>query len=265
MSIWWSIICLALFLIGLTKSGFGSGLGLMCVPMTAVAMSHIPNYDASAALALLLPLLILGDLLAVYQYRRFFSLLIVKRLAPGTLLGLVIGSILLFVFHSQRELVGSFIRIEIGFEAIFLVSLHWFRQYRGIQTHLMPEPLRSHLTGLFTGVSSTLAHAAGPIIAMYLLPLRLDRQLYVGTGAIYFFLLNTAKLPAYYAAGMFSKLSPLFALQFSPLVIAGALLGLYLNRRLSDQFFTRIVYAFTFLLGWYCLYDGASSLIHKTH
>jgi uncharacterized membrane protein YfcA len=265
LSPWWSIVCLAVLLIGVTKSGFGSGVGLMIVPMMALAMSHIPGYSPAAALGLLLPLLILGDVVAVYQYRHLFSLSIVKHLLPGTLLGLVVGGLLLWYLHSHAAATAAaLIRIEIGCEAVALVSLYWWRLYRGVQTKLLPEPLRSHLTGCSSAISSTLAHAAGPLVAMYLLPLRLDRQLYVGTGAIYFFLLNTAKLPAYYLAGMFHHASPLFALRFLPLLLIGALLGRWLNRRMSAQTFTRLVYAVTFALGWYCLYDGITALL-KAH
>jgi uncharacterized membrane protein YfcA len=263
MSFWWLVVFLAVFLIGVTKSGFGSGVGLMIVPMMAVAMGHLPGYDSAAALGLLLPLLILGDLQAVYQYRRLFSLRIVKHLLPGTVAGLVLGALLLWWFRSHQALAGALIRVEIGVEAIVLVSLHWWRQYRGVQVKLLPEPLRSHLTGAFAGVSSTLAHAAGPIIAMYLLPLRLDRQVFVGTGAIYFFGLNTAKLPAYFAAGMFGQISLPFVAKFLPLLVAGGVFGFWLNRRMSDKVFTRVVYVVTFGLGWYCLVDGAVALARR--
>src|SRR5258708_2391946 len=59
MSGWWLVIFLAIFLIGVTKSGFGSGVGLMIVPMTVVAMAHT-RYQATAALGLMLPLLLAG-------------------------------------------------------------------------------------------------------------------------------------------------------------------------------------------------------------
>ena len=45
----------------------------MIVPMTALAMAHIPGKDEKAALGLLLPLLIAGDLIAVWQYRHLFN------------------------------------------------------------------------------------------------------------------------------------------------------------------------------------------------
>jgi uncharacterized membrane protein YfcA len=265
MSPWWLLAGLAIAFIGVTKSGFGSGVGLMIVPVMAIALGHIPGYGAEAALGLMLPLLIAGDLIAVFQYRRIFSMSIVKHLLPGTLVGVVLGGLLLWWFHQQREVVGSLMRIEIGLESVVLVGLHWWRVWRGVQQNLMPEPWRSALTGGFAAVSSTLAHAAGPIIAMYLLPLRLERQVFVGTTALYFFLLNTAKLPAYWSAGQFAKVSPAFALQFLPLVLVGAVVGRWLVRHLSDKVFTRIVYAVTFGLGWYILADGSGSLYRYFH
>jgi uncharacterized protein len=261
MNPWWALAWLAIFLIGVTKSGFGSGVGLMIVPMMVLALGNIPGQVAQSALGLLLPLLIAGDLIAVWQYRRLFSLSVVKKLLPGTAVGVVLGGLLLWWFHQYKDIVGALVRIEIGIESIMLVTLHWWRQWRGVQEHLVPEPWRSHLTGSFAAVSSTLAHAAGPIITMYLLPLRLDRQLYVGTCAIYFFILNTAKLPAYAAFGQFADVSPLFALRFLPLVGAGAVFGVWINKRMSDRFFIRVVYIITFVLGWYVLYSGIAIVV----
>ena len=127
----------------------------------------------------------------------------------------------------------------------------------------MPEPWRSGLTGGFAAVSSTLAHAAGPIIAIYLLPLKLDRQLFVGTCAVYFFILNSAKLPAYYASGQFAHASILFTARLLPLVIAGAIFGRWLNKRINDMLFTKIVYIVTIALGWYILADGILRLFGR--
>jgi uncharacterized membrane protein YfcA len=267
--IWWSIVVLAVLLIGITKSGFGSGVGLMIVPMTAIAMGHIPSRGSEAALGLLLPLLIAGDLIAVWQYHRLFfaskddgrnqhltARAYIARLLPGTIVGVILGGLLLAYIHTRANLVGALIRIEIGCESILLVSLHWWRLYRGVQQHLLPEPWRSGITGGFAAVSSTLAHAAGPIIAMYLLPLNLDRQLYVGASALYFFILNSAKLPAYYASGQFVHAEFSFTARFLPLVLIGAIFGRWLNTRLSDRLFTTIVYIVTFALGWYILADG---------
>src|SRR5213075_2558668 len=129
--LWWSIIILAIFLIGLTKSGFGSGAGLMIAPMTTLAMAHLPKYGADAALGLLLPLLMVGDIIAIWQYRRLLSMQIVKRLIPGTIIGVILGSILLRCFLTQRkEVTAALVNITIGFESVFLVLLHFYRVWR---------------------------------------------------------------------------------------------------------------------------------------
>ncbi|MBV8781900.1 MAG: sulfite exporter TauE/SafE family protein, partial [Phycisphaerae bacterium] len=209
--VWWAVVCFAVFGIGVTKSGFGSGVGLMLVPTMALAMGHIPGRGSEAALGLMLPLLVCGDLLAVWQYRSLFSLSVVKRLFPGTAVGLVFGAILLwYLKHAGSErLAEALIQCEIGIESVMLVGLHWYRLMRRKVQRLMREPARSNLTGMFAAASSTLAHGAGPIIALYLLPLEMNRQLYVGTCAIYFFILNAAKLPIYGTTGQFGHASPL--------------------------------------------------------
>ncbi len=265
MSNWWFLSGLAIFLIGLTKSGFGAGAGLMIVPMTAIALSHTPGQSAEAALPLLLPLLIFGDLFAIYQYRHLFGLKIVAKLLPGTIVGVLVGSLLLRWFaQQQKEVAEALINIDIGLESVLLVSLHWWRVARttGQRPAYVPRPWQSHLVGAFAGISSTLAHAAGPIITLYLLPQKIDRKLFVGTCALYFFIVNAAKLPGYTHAGLFAQASPRFALQFLPLVIAGAVTGFWMNRRLNDKVFSKLVYVLTFVLGWYILQKGIRQFVH---
>ena len=98
---------------------------------------------------------------------------------------------------------------------------------------------------------------------MYLLPLRLDRRLFVGTTAVYFAILNAAKLPAYIASGQFAKADPAWSLRLFPIVLAGALAGYWLNRKMSDRIFSAFVYAATFVLGWYVLGDGVLKLLAR--
>lgn len=260
MTPWWFLVFFAIFLIGVTKSGFGAGVGLMIVPMTVVAMGHTP-YTSAAALGVMLPLLVFGDLIAVAQHRGHFDWANVRRLAVGSVIGIAIGGALLWWFHQQQHLVVPLIKLEVGLESVILVGLHWYRTWHGLATDTTPGPIKSTATGIFAGASSTLAHAAGPIIALYLLPQRLDRRVFVGTCAIYFFLVNTAKLPAYGKSEMFSPATLWLALYLSPLVIAGAVFGFWVNRKLNDEVFARIVYLMTFLLGWYLIWDGVRGLM----
>ena len=87
----WLIVCFAVFLIGITKSGLGAGLGLVVVPITALALGHTSR-GSEAALGLLLPLLITGDLLSVWQYRRIFDFNLIRPLIVPADVGIVMGS-----------------------------------------------------------------------------------------------------------------------------------------------------------------------------
>lgn len=261
MNPWWLLVFLAVFLIGVTKSGFGSGVGLMIVPMTVVAMGHTA-YGSDKALGLMLPLLVLGDLIAVWLHRHHFDGPTVRRLmVPGTLVGVAAGGAALWWFHEQRALVVPLIKLEVGLESVVLVGLHWWRLNRGQARHVTPSPAKYALTGAFAGASSTLAHAAGPIIALFLLPRQLDRRVFVGTCAVYFFLLNTAKLPAYGWTDMFAGGTLMLSMYTAPLVAAGAAFGFWVNRKLNDEWFGKIVYALTFVLGWYLVVDAGMDLV----
>lgn len=256
----YALVAVAVTLIGVTKSGFGAGMGLMVVPMTAIALGMTPA-GSEAALGLLLPLLIVGDIISIAQHHRHFAWDVLKRLLPGTVVGVVLGAAVLFAIKQQAGLVEALIRIEIGIECVVLVGLHWWRQSRGTQQKLMPEPARGVVTGTFIAISSTLAHAAGPIFAMYVLPLNRTRDAFVGTSALYFFMLNNAKLPAYFFAGQFSQVNWYGAAALAPLVLVGALLGFTFKKRMTDAMFTKVVYSITFVLGWALLIDGIWKLV----
>src|SRR2546428_9595058 len=83
----------------------------------------------------MLPLLIAGDLIAVWQYRHLFSLDIVRKLLPGTFVGVVLGGLLLWWFHkvgSRNDvLLRGLIKVEVAVESIGLVALHWWWVWRG--------------------------------------------------------------------------------------------------------------------------------------
>ena len=257
----WIVVCCAITFIGIAKSGFGGGLGLIVVPITALALPYTGKYTTDDALGLLLPLLLVGDVISVLQNRNAISWPILRRLVPGALLGIVFGTYLIWVLKKHAGIAAALIDLEIGLESVLMVSIAWYRLWHGRQTKLLPEPWRGFLTGSFAGTSTTLAHAAGPVIAMYLLPLDLGRLRMIGTGQAFFLIANATKFPTYTMAGMFHRMNPLFALAFCPLVVAGALFGRWLSGRMSDRVFVQVVYVTTFLLGLYLIADSANKLM----
>jgi len=99
--------------------------------------------------------------------------------------------------------------------------------------------------GVSAGFATTVANAAGPVMNLYLLARRLPKQEFVATGAWFFFVVNLLKLPIYAWHGLIDRRSLMFDLALAPAVVAGALLGRVLLRRMPQGIFDRLVMALT--------------------
>ena len=103
--------------------------------------------------------------------------------------------------------------------------------------------------GAISGFTSTLAHAGGPPLAVYLLPQKLTPALYVGTSVIFFAVTNALKLIPYWSLGMLKVGNITTIALLCPMTYVGVRLGLYLNGRFSQKWFDRVVYGVLFLSG----------------
>jgi uncharacterized protein len=113
--------------------------------------------------------------------------------------------------------------------------------------------------GLICGVTTTIAHAAGPIVNMYLLPQKLDRGAFVGTCGRLFVIFNTLKIPFMVSVGLISWHTMRYAVWMMVIAPAGVALGAWLNRRLSPLWFTRIVYVSLILAAGKLLVDALTA------
>jgi uncharacterized protein len=248
---WLSAIC-SVTLIGISKAGFGAGVGVIATPLMALT---IPVSDAAA---LLLPLLILCDIVAVYSYGMGFHRRSIKLLMPGALIGIAIGSLFFGFFIGMDHVM----RVGIGVLAIVFVIFQATRAYiLGALKERRPHAAEGVLMGAIAGFTSTLAHAGGPPLAIYLLPQKLPASLYVGTSVIFFAIVNALKLPPYWALGMLKVGNLTTIALLSPLTYVGVRLGLYMNNRVSQKWFDRIVYGVLFLSGLQLL--GVEKLIYR--
>jgi uncharacterized membrane protein YfcA len=128
------------------------------------------------------------------------------------------------------------IRRIIGAVVLTMIVAHIVRKRRGPQ----PVPTswsHSALYGVVAGFATTVANAAGPVMNVYLLSKRLEKEEFVAAGAWFFFLINLLKLPIYLWRGMITRSSLLFDLCLLPVVLVGSLVGRALVRRLRQGTF----------------------------
>lgn len=224
------VAALGVLLTGIAKSGFGGGIGVIAVPMMA------PFIGASAAIGVLLPILLLMDVLTLRVYRAQLSWTLVKPLLPGMLVGIVLGSFLLGGVSERgvQALVG-------GMGLWVLAQKRWpLLSGRKASSEAGLPPT---LLGSLAGLGSTLAHAGAPPIQAYFLSQMLSKEYFLAQVALAVALMNTIKLVPYGALGMLEvSLSPL-TLVLIPLAFAGVWLGKWLAARLSGELFFRIMMA----------------------
>ncbi len=230
---------LAALIIGWSKAGFGGGIGVVAVPVMAMAFPNNPTL----LLGVMLPLLIAGDVLSWLHYLREQEWRLLKPLLIGAMAGIVIGAVVLFLLQQmdtrifQRGLTGG-----IGAICLIFVGMQVYALTGRPALTLPPRSTSSLGVGTLCGFVSTLAHSGGTIATIYLLQERLDKRRLVGTLLLMFLLVNLAKVPLYVHLNVITHTSMVHAAWFVPLVPLGTLSGAWMNRKLPHRPFVMIMY-----------------------
>jgi len=235
-----ALAALAGLLTGVAKTGL-PGFGILAVPLMVLAVG-----DARHSAGWLLPLLCLADLFAIATYRRHAQARRLFDLLPWVLAGIALGALTLAA--PERLL-----RLLVAAIVIFMIGLRWVRGRRATADASVndgvPAPRdrwwQAASYGASAGFATTVANAAGPVMNLYLLARRLPKHEFVATGAWFFFVVNLVKLPIYAGHGLIGRRSLMFDLALAPSVVAGALLGRTLLRRIPQTAFDRLVMALT--------------------
>ena len=235
----------AVLLIGLAKGGF-TGLGALGTPLMAIGID-----DPVRAAAILLPILIAQDAVGVAAFRKSWDRSVLGAMLPGAVVGIALGWIL--AAHISAEAVMAVLgAITILFGAYRL----WAERGGAVQAASNSPGWVGSLFGVATGFTSQIAHAGGPPFQMWVMPRKLPRDVFVGTSAIFFAIVNWIKVPAYLALGQFTAANAIATAILLPFAVAASFAGVRLVRRVPAERFYTIVYWLMILAGTKLLLDG---------
>jgi uncharacterized membrane protein YfcA len=232
----WVIAFLGAILVGVSKTGI-AGLGVLFVVLFAQIM------PAKQATGIVLPLLCFGDVIAVSAYRRHASWPHVWRVLPWTAAGVVIGA------GAMRHLDNDQVKLLIGLIVVALVGLHLYRRVRNGGQEAEHAAWFAPTLGILAGFTTMVANAAGPLMAIYLLAMRLPKMEYVGTAAMFFLLINLFKVPFMVGLGLITPPSFTLNLILAPGVGLGALLGKILLAKINQRVFENLALGLAALAG----------------
>jgi len=220
------------FLIGLSKTGI-PGLGILSISIAAIAL------PARASTGVVLIMLICGDIFAVLYYRRSAVWKHLLRLFPYAFTGIFIGYLLMGRISDEQ------LRPAIGIIILVMLGLNFLWEKKGKLIYIPQRWYFAAIMGLIAGITTMMANAAGPIMIIYLLAMKLEKKEFIGTGAYYFFFGNLFKVPFSAKLGLINPHSLQLNLILLPGIICGAIAGILLLKRIPTKVFNIIVEVLT--------------------
>ena len=227
---------------GISKSGFGAGFGSLAVPLMALSVT-VPQ-----AAAILMPVLLLVDLLGLAAFRRNFDRALLKFLIPFGLIGTAVGALLFTVLnaHVVAGIVG-------GCTLLFLAQRLVFPP----RANSPPPPKwAGALLTLTAGFTSFVAHAGGPPLNAYVIPMRLTPLVFTATMAMFYFVINLSKWVPYAWLGLLNIQNMSTSLVLLPIAPIGVWIGIRIAKRINPLLFYRLIYTGMFLTGTKLLWDA---------
>jgi uncharacterized protein len=230
----WIAGVLCALLVGFSKTGV-VGLGIVAVPIMA---GIFPPRESTG---ILLPMLVVGDIVAVTLYRRhaldrsmWRTLL---RLLPWVALGLGLGYVAMdWVTDRQMSpILGGLI--------LGLLVLQFVRKRAGdwMDQRLPHTWWFGAICGFLAGLATMLANAAGPITVMYFLARGLPKREFVVTGAWFYLIVNLIKMPMSATLGLVTAPTLAFDLAMVPIILVGAVLGYFVLSKMPQKVFDGLV------------------------
>jgi uncharacterized membrane protein YfcA len=242
-----TVAVIAVLVVGLSKAGLLGSLGMVGVPLLTLVM---PARDAAGVM---LPILLAMDVIAVYAYRKDVDWKVLRIMLPGAAVGTLMGWLLWTVVSDAAVL------LFVGVVTLLFI-LEALLPLRKKLEGLPPSRPWGTFWGGFAGFTSFISHTGGPPFQIYVLPQRLPPAIYSGTSAVFFAIVNSAKLVPYFFLGQLNPGNLTMSAALIPIGIIGVLAGIFLVRRISMKWFYRIAYWLVFLLSLKLIWDGAWGL-----
>jgi len=232
----------AVLLFGMSKGGLGGGLAMLSVPLLALV---VPPLQGAA---ILLPILVVMDVVAVWIFRHHWSRANIRTTLPGAVAGVAAGA-LFFPFLSDAGL-----KIIVGLLSVVFGADYWLRKAPAKAAEV--DSVKGNFWGMVSGFSSFSIHAGGTPISVYYLPQRLDKRELMGTFAVFFAVVNAVKLVPYTLLGQFSTENLATALVLMPVAPLGVMIGFRVLNRISTKLVYELSYGFLVVVGLKLLWEG---------
>ncbi|MCR8550600.1 sulfite exporter TauE/SafE family protein [Salipiger sp. P9] len=243
----WLTAIVAVAFSGLAKGGF-AGVGMLATPLLSLV---VPPLQAAS---IVLPILVAQDLVACVIYRKQVDWTILRPMLPGAVAGIAVG----YLFAARVP--EGILTITLGIISALFALRGLIRMWRKHDGRMAPHAGLAALAGAGAGVTSMISHAGAPPFQMYVLPLRLPRDTFVGCTVYFFCIVNLVKLPPFLLLGQYDTQVVHIVMILLPWAFVASLCGVWLVRRTDPVRFERIILILLGLVGLMLIRNGVAGL-----
>lgn len=231
----------AVLFVGISKGGLGA-IALFGVPIMALVISPVQ------AAAIMLPILLIMDVVAIRSYWGIFDLQMLKDMLPAGVAGIAVG------WATAIYVDDVMLTLLLGIMTLLFTMKHFFWVDTGPPKPR--NPVKAAAAGFGAGYTSFVSHAGSPPYQLYTLPLQMDRRIFAGTSVIFFAAMNAIKMVPYFALGQLDTTNLTTSAVLMPLAFVSTLFGIWLVKVVSQTAFYRIMYGALFLVSLKLIWDG---------
>lgn len=231
-SLSWLLAGLGAFLLGVGKSGI-KGIAVFIVVLFVYA------FGARKSTGILMPLLIVGDIFAIVYYNKHANWGYVFRIIPWMLAGVLVATYGGTFFNEEAFTLSMALLI------LITTALMGYWEIRPL------TKVPSHWTfagslGVLAGFTTMIGNLAGAVINIYFLALRLPKNIFIGTTAYVFFLINVFKVPFHvWVWETIQWESIKISLHLIPIELIGLFFGVRWVKHIPDINYRRLILILT--------------------
>lgn len=208
----------------MSKTGI-HGAGMLSAPLLALVFG---GHNSSG---IILPMLIIADIFGVWYYHRHASWKHLKLLFPWAAGGIILGT-----------LTGAYIddkTFKIIMAVTIFISIPLMIWLKSSEKDKIPKTgWFSVATGIAGGFTSMVGNLAGSVMAVYLLAARLPKNVYIGTTAWFFLVINWAKVPFHvFSWHTINWNTVLLSLIMLPVILLGAITGIHFIKKIPEEYY----------------------------
>jgi len=217
--LFWLSAFIGISLTGISKSGFAAGGGVLAVPILALWM------PVSQSIFLMLPILLMMDIKTIQYYHSHVQWSVLKKLLPAAIVGIAAGGVLL------NQLNDEVLRLLLGILCVVFALWH------NLAPVLGNIPGGSYLWGSLAGFTSTVIHAGGPPLNIYMIAINLPKLAWLATTGVLMGFINLTKVIPYVASGDWQLTTLYYSIMLFPIAWFGTWAGKQIQGHISQTQF----------------------------